>query len=69
MHPHLEIYWAFWRKYGLGDLTVPSCFGCGQLTPEPKITHLEVHGIVLCGRCTEAVQRAASQTDAVAAKP
>jgi hypothetical protein len=60
-HPHLKIYWEFWRKYALGDLTVPSCFGCGQLTQEPKTTHLELHGIVLCARCTDAIQRDASQ--------
>lgn len=55
-HPHLKIYWEFWRKYALGDMTVPSCLGCGQPTREFKIGHLELHGIGLCARCTDAIR-------------
>jgi phage FluMu protein Com len=64
-----ETYWLFWRKYALGDLTVPSCFGCGQLTQSAGIRHLEVRGVVLCNRCTIAVQNAASQADTKAKCP
>jgi len=51
-----DIYRAFWRKYALGDLTVPSCLGCGQPTQELHIGHLELHGIGLCKRCTDAIR-------------
>ena len=49
-------YRDFWKKYVLGDLTVPSCLGCGQATQEFKIVHLELHGVGLCGRCTDAIR-------------
>jgi hypothetical protein len=55
-----QVYREFWKKYCLGDLTVPSCLGCGQPTQEFKIGHLELHGIGLCGRCTDAIRSPAS---------
>lgn len=61
---YVEQLEQFFRKYAVGDLTVPSCFGCGQLTQQAGIKHLELHGIVLCNRCTLAVQDARSQSDA-----
>lgn len=55
---YVEQLERFFRKYAVGDLAVPSCFGCGQLTRDAKIKHLELHGIVLCGRCSDAVRSA-----------
>lgn len=57
---YVEQLEKFFRKYAVGDLTVPSCFGCGQLTTEPKTKHLELHGIVLCDHCSDAINSAPS---------
>lgn len=54
MDNEVETYRAFFQKYAVGDLTVPSCLVCGQSTPKPKIRHLELSGIVVCERCAHA---------------
>jgi hypothetical protein len=60
---YVEQLEQFFRKYAVGDLTAPSCFGCGQLTRDAKIKHLELHGIVLCGCCTDAIRSTPQRRD------
>jgi hypothetical protein len=58
-----QTYREFWKKYALGDLTIPSCLGCGQPTQVFGIRHMELHGVGLCGRCTLAVRDSARSGD------
>lgn len=57
----------FFSKYAIGDMTIPSCLVCGELTRNAAVYHAELAGIVVCHRCKNAADRA--KANALSAGP
>ena len=49
----------FWRRHAFAPLHAPSCLCCGLPPESVAIQHLELPSVIVCGRCRDAVARAA----------
>lgn len=58
---------GFFSKYAIGDMTIPSCLVCGEITRNAAVYHAELAGIVVCHRCKNAADRAKANAPSAAA--